>query len=655
MTDRRPRTIRPIGDLFSTRVSAFWATTFNADLGLFCEYLLRRLGDPPLNVVVLMDEQRLAKSLSSYTAEAVGALSSVNNDWLLRGIKHPGGRFHPKSYLAVTPRRAILLVGSGNLTLKGLDSGREVFTEFRSNTPTGSAALLSWLAWMRRIVLDANDTVLAERFWALESQLEPLLEEVASVEGPYLVHDLDESLRTQFVEAIDRSNGDIDELTVASPFFDASGDAVMHLVDDLDPSRLSLYVSSTASLDGEAMATNLSKRPVQVRVFRYEPDSFTHAKIVSVTSGNRSWVLSGSANASRAGLLRPASMGNVELGVIHESSHSDAEMISVPPHARAKDVGLDFLRTLTYADEVEDVPTSAVTLLSATRLPEGQVQVEFTPIEPSVHGLTDLADSYILDIGPSDHAVTSRSVSGNVVAIVDIEGTEISNRRFIDNPTQLSKALLERDARDNRDRPIEFDDEVGNTILGRWLLELHRTLMFDATEATIGSTSGQGESDTAEETADDGDLWDRLEREKLARDPRAHRVSSFRRGHGGAPADGIIELLEAMGDQASPLGFYDSASSSVLNPQPLLEVRTAEPGNSRRWPMTTRVRVRTRNVLKRWADAQSDPRLLWVDPMAPVANMVAVTTLLVRLWIEYAHIDEAAEMSFDDLDEIWFR
>ena len=47
--------LKPIPRTLSSGVTAFWATTYSVDLHLFNEYLLPRLGDPPLNVVVLAD------------------------------------------------------------------------------------------------------------------------------------------------------------------------------------------------------------------------------------------------------------------------------------------------------------------------------------------------------------------------------------------------------------------------------------------------------------------------------------------------------------------------------------------------------------------------------------------------------------------------
>ena len=40
---------------------ALWATTYTFEPGLFDEFLFRQLGEPPLNVNVLVDAHRIAK------------------------------------------------------------------------------------------------------------------------------------------------------------------------------------------------------------------------------------------------------------------------------------------------------------------------------------------------------------------------------------------------------------------------------------------------------------------------------------------------------------------------------------------------------------------------------------------------------------------
>ncbi len=285
--------IKPIAELFRSDCVAFWAATYNLDLALFNEYLLRRLGDPPLNAVVLCDQRCLDDSLAAVPVERLDILAPVNRRWLLRGVRFGAGRFHPKSYLAVTSRTARLFVGSGNLKTSGIDSGREVFTPFVSGTSVGDAAIATWRSWMHRLVAAVDDTRLAERFADLEGRL-PESKGLAAAAASPLWHNLDTPFLDQFCDGV--GAGTVDELVVTAPFYDEHGEALGRLADRLDPKVIRLYVSASTKVDGHNLASRLGAAGAELQVLAYLPDRFTHAKLVGVTSGNRGWLMSGSAN-----------------------------------------------------------------------------------------------------------------------------------------------------------------------------------------------------------------------------------------------------------------------------------------------------------------------------------------------------------------------
>jgi hypothetical protein len=79
------------------------------------------------------------------------------------------------------------------------------------------------------------------------------------------------------------------------------------------------------------------------------------------------------------------------------------------------------------------------------------------------------------------------------------------------------------------------------------------------------------------------------------------------------------------------------------------------PGPTRTWPTSTRIRVRARNVLRRWADAVGDQRLQWIDPLAPLTNFRALIDALAWLYAVHHTTDEGAVLTEDDLDEIFRR
>ena len=643
--------VQPVAELFISTATAFWATTYGIDLALFSEFLLARLGDPPLNVAVLADHRRLAASLQRIPAERAGTLAMVNRRWLLRGVPITGA-FHPKSYLTVAGSRVTLMVGSGNLSADGLDEGREVFTTFRSGTAVGDAAIAAWQAWVRRLVGLVGDTILAERFQDLEGRI-PSPPALAPVVPSPLLHNLDIPIANQLVAAVTEADAEVDELWLSAPFFDADADAVGVLLDALTPRRVRLFVTETTSVNGSQLAQRLTVSDAQVTVAGYEPDRFVHAKLIGVKSGRRSWLLSGSPNIScRALTLTAATHGNIELAVLAPLDPSELQAVFVPPAMTLSQRDLSSLASLSFR-AVPEPEMPMVRLLTGTALADGRIEIVTDPDFGTGWLLDDLTNHQPLAATEIGHMVTSGPLPGRLVQLIDASGQVLSNRIVVDDPVALATVLTGGSARPGADRPSELAAGDLDTLLGQALLWLHRNLVMDVSEraATTG-TEGVGKGET--DGQPDDDLWGRLEREQLARDPRVGTYERMWRLHASAGAEPIIELLEALRDRipAEPEMHQRSLLARLLS-QSSGKPSHGEP--VRRWKTSTRIRVRARNVLRRWAAAQTDPRLVWVDPLAPAGNFAMIAGTLAHLRLEHALYHEQVELTDDDLDDIWHR
>lgn len=656
--------IQPVTELFRSNVVAFWATTYNIDLALFNEFLLGRLGEPPLNIAILADADRVAATLARIPSEKVDQVALINSRWLLRSGPSGNGRFHPKSYLAVTPTKATLLVGSGNLSASGLDEGREVFTAFVSGTPDGDDAIDVWRTWIRRLVQRVDDTRLAERFAELESRLpKPVSPRITGTAR--VLHNLDEALADQLVATVMAESARVDDLIVTAPFFDRNGIALTSLIERLSPQRVTLYMTTATSVDGVQLATALQTSGADVKVWLYEPDRFTHAKVIGAIAGSRGWILSGSANLSRAALTMTAGTGNVELSVITPASPSDVWAAFLPPDAATRELSFADLLTLEYATEADgDAPS--VRLLSAVAIADGRIDVVCEPTLQAGWRLGDLATHSALVV-ERNATRTVGPLPGRLVQIESGDGTPLSNRIVVDDPKGLDAALRVR-ARTGGDQPIELHSGDLDTAVGKALVYLHRNLIMDVTEAAPGGAGSGGVGADESDSVTDDDLWERLEREQLGRDPRANNYGRLL----GQPAglgvsEPILELLEAMRDRAptQDRSALASTSDSVLR---LLRLQAEEDDDAddddedqdtadaprRRWKPETRVRVRARNVLRRWAAAQNDPRLIWIDHLAPAVNFSMVATTFARLWLAVADDPDRCELRATDLADLWF-
>jgi hypothetical protein len=645
------REIKPIDELFRSDAVAFWATTYNLDLTLFNEYLLRRLGDPPLNIVVLADRQHVNHTLESIPPDRLDLVTAVNRRWLLRPTHLGTGRFHPKSYLAVTSRTARLLIGSGNLSTTGLDGGREVFTSFTSGNPVGDAAINTWRLWMRRLVVHIEDVRLAERFADLEERLPPSQQLSVIVDSP-LWHNLDVGVAKQLTDHIAATGTEVDELIVAAPFYDESGEALTQLAKRLAPKTLRVYVTSSTKVDGSQLAKRLDALDLTVEVLAYEPDAFTHAKLIGVTSGSRGWLLSGSANLSHAALTHSAGSGNVELAILTPLPADQLRDAFIPLDATAEPQPLTRLASLTYKGDTDsEAAPYPVTILSAVYRPNDRIQIVTDPHPVDAWHLADHEWSQPL-ICAGVSAETVGPLTGPLVHLTDDAGNTISNRVVVDDLDALARALTANE-RAVSSHPPELSAADLDSPLGQALQWMHENMVMDVAEQATPTRSLDNTED-AESTEEEDSLWTRLEQERLGRDPRRH---IYPRMFGSATShiDGsrLAELLDAMRHRApAEPGTDHHAPPTPLHPPNPDAQPSAAPTY---WSTSARIKVRARNVLRRWAAAQTDPRLLWIDPLAPLGNLQAIAAVFVQLRQSYAEAASQADFTDEELNDLWGR
>lgn len=499
---------------------------------------------------------------------------------------------------------------------------------------------------MRQLVEMVDDVALAERFRDLGDRLP--VTPAALAAGP-LMHNLDAPIADQLTAiVVAEAGGSVDELLLAAPFYDDDAEAVAHLLTGLKPRRVAAYVTGVTSVNGARLAERLTSSGAHIDVHTYEPDRFVHAKLVGVIAGHRGWLLSGSTNLSRAALTRTAHAGgNVELAVLAQIDPSQMRAAFVPPGMVATAQSLDTLASLRFTSDREP-GGPAVRLISATAIANGCVELSSDPPAQAGWLLDDLTERQPITLEPSGRAVTAGPLSGRLVRLVDTDDTVLSNRVVVDDPAGLKAALANSDDRRETGRPPEFADTDLESPLAKGLGWLHRNFVMDVTERLTAPPTGGVAPEEAEEQADE-DLWERLEREQLAHDPRATTYGRMWSRASLDATDPVVELLEVLRARAPANSASGRMGSSLL--AHLLEETTKPPVI--RWKRSSRIRVRARNVLRRWAAAQTDPRLVWIDPLAPAGNFAAMVSFLARLRLDRARDAQQVELDENDLDDIW--
>ena len=610
-------TIQP-ASLFAPRWDVFWCTTFSFELEFFDEYLFRRLGDPPLNATVLVDFATLARAWGAIGPEDEWRVRRVNQLYLVRGAGRPQGRFHPKTYFFANSKEGTLLVGSGNLSLAGLEEGKEVFVRFDSTDREGLAAILSWRDWMGDIVEGVGDQLLGQRWFRLRQTTSNWMKG-RSGKSPFVTN-VESSLLDQFLATVSK----VDEVHVTAPFFDSDVEALGALIGRSHPKEVSVYLGRSASVDGAALARLLKRSRAKVRVFSFDPPRFIHAKLIAIVKGNNAQVLSGSANLSRAALtssLADQPWANAEAAVLSDTTAKAARELFIPPELKAKPLALSALSEFSLRTE-EEAPPLPLRLLFARPAENGTIEVSFIGKGPSPLFLASQSGTTPITGSRTTEPVRIGDTTV-LVWLVDQDSDPVSNRVPLDDPGALERQL-EKPSGKTSDRPRELDAGDLENPVAQILARLHNDFIFDIDEL---DSIKQAERATGDDAADveSGDFWERLAREELALDPRAN---AYRRLGDRAPFEGeeLLLLLRMMLDRTPDERRRRLGSSEGG------DVGEDEDGFGKKWTVTQRLQVRLMNVLTRWSRTLADPRMNWLHPFASVRNFQALIYAIGELW-----------------------
>jgi hypothetical protein len=610
---------------FNGRWTSFFATTYSVELEFFDEYLFRRLGEPPLSATILVDAGTHAR-LWTTGGDVLRRLRRANRDYLLRPVLFGTGAFHPKTYLLGNRTEGTLLVGSGNLTLGGVERGREVFTEFHAGKPEDVGSIRGWRQWMDGVVERLDDNEVTYRWLRLRKECGDWLE--GEPVGSQFVATGDRSILEQLADGIDPP---VDELHVMAPFYDRDALALAALIDRFRPRRLCVYLGAHTSVHGPALAAIVAGFGGQVVLHEIEPLEFVHAKLIGVVAGARGHLLLGSANLSRAALLGTTEpWANVEAGVVVDLTADEARRAFLPPGSSWTEASLDSVAGLEFTADERPLGFP-IHLTSAWPEPDGRVTIEFSGELSADAELTAGGEGQPLESSTTVAPLALPAEGGVLAWLRAGDGSELSNRVALDDRRRLGSWLEER--AEAGARPRELDSGDFETPVGQMLMRLHETCIFDIDETpALARAGGLTDEEAEEQSASWEELEELLAKEELARDPR---VEHYRRmGAFGLPEDDdVLGLLRLMLDRA-PAERGLRLVGGPPNEPPVPDPRPGTP-----WTPTQRLRARLFNVLQRWSLALSDPRFAWIDPTAPVRNYVALLIADAECW-EQTHLPE---------------
>lgn len=333
--------------------------TFGADLPFFERALWREFSARCRRKVVLVDGRQFRDACRIYARGAT--VRFMNRRYAVGGVRHPKA-VHAKAILLTGEERGRLLVGSGNLGIQGYASGGELFTRYEYG-PDEPDALPAFHA--AKEVLDhlvGTEMILP----ALAGYVQQILEAT-----PWLYVGTDSSsrpvrhnLRQSFLAQLEHEVADdpVEEVWIASPFFDPGTVALHTLLNAFRPERLRILLQPwLASVDGEALRRTLDAfggdALLQEARRKDDPGTYLHAKLILLKLRDRSVCLQGSANLSQVAMLRTVEYGNLELCNLHTGPRGAFDHLFDLLEIRPDPIALDNLRI--HGPDEDDNPDEA--------------------------------------------------------------------------------------------------------------------------------------------------------------------------------------------------------------------------------------------------------------------------------------------------------
>lgn len=342
--------------------------TFNVDLGFFEARLLGPVRAAGAAVTVIAD--------ASVFAPDPRNVRSAGHGYAL-GLAAMGGAFHPKLTVLAGPHRALIGIGSGNLTIGGWHSNDEVLTTIRASRDDGVPTVIrDVVAFLDQLPERVTISPLArEGIARTAAQLAELIDS-----GPLIDtgHALVTSLAGPIIGQLPGEH--VDELEIAAPFHDVGGRALAALIRRYAPTRVTVLaqpdqaVMDSAVLQAVASGAGCDLRFVQLDGEHLSPGRYRHGKVITgLLAGEPSWSLVGSPNATAAALLGLAPSGNCEIAVLSRASTSLLPTPTVP----VVDVAA-LTNMIGPAGEADDRGAPGLVRLLEARAVEGGVEVRLS-------------------------------------------------------------------------------------------------------------------------------------------------------------------------------------------------------------------------------------------------------------------------------------
>jgi len=301
--------------------------TYGLNLHFFENYLMKLSGLYSCDTVSIFTD---SSTYDSFITESYQP-RWLNKKYLVTRIK-TGGVFHPKLYMFAAAKKALIGVGSANLTRDGIASNLELLSVFEvSESNTIFAPLL-------------NDCITYARSLAQKAKskkADAQIEEFVNVCGHYLHGDTSQTIR--FVHNLEKpllgaikeylQDTSITKIQVVSPFYDTDLTPYRELRKMYPDSKFEMYLQQKKSNFPRELFSEI-KSKASLLLYK-NIDRYMHGKAILFHTVDSVYLFTGSANFTRSALCLTPPAGNYEIGLLGVISKKTAAQLLDPAGKKA--------------------------------------------------------------------------------------------------------------------------------------------------------------------------------------------------------------------------------------------------------------------------------------------------------------------------------
>ena len=379
--------------------------TFNVNLGFFETRLLGVSRASGAAVTLVADAHMYAPDPR--------AVRGAGTSYVV-GLASMPGAFHPKVFVLVGPERAVIAIGSGNVTVNGWHHNQELSTVVTADRVKGCPAVVADVsAWIRSLpALVPINSLAVDALGRTADQLDALIDSAPVIDTTHrLVTTSTSAILSQLPD------DHIAHLGLYAPFHDHDGAAMSALLNRYHPSTVSLAVQPGQTVVTPSALVSAAKSAGAVLTIEDAGDKYRHGKLVEARRDDGTgWTLTGSPNLTVAALLKSLEDGgNCEVGLISPLAESLYPGVGIPLSA-------DQVPTLKIASPestASQTPELHLPILIGATLIGDRIRIELArpaKAHASIQAsrFADLPENYanLGDIGPGQAIVFFPALEG---------------------------------------------------------------------------------------------------------------------------------------------------------------------------------------------------------------------------------------------------